>query len=487
MALTASTGLRPTTTTGGSTDRVLAPAAVATDLVAIVAVIALAALGRMVLPFFREAGDVADLVAVSAAPITLGWIALVAAHGGYSRHVFGAGSLEYRLVVRGTLVTAGAVGLVCYLAKYELSRGFLFLLILLGVPGLVLGRHLLRRAVHTARRRGHLTHRVLVTGSAGQVDEVADVLRREPWLGYDVVGALLPEPTTNATTPGGVPVLGTTARTAAVVADERCDVVLFAGGAVTSAQQMRRAAWDLDDTDVQIMLVPSLTDVATDRVRVRPAAGLHLMELEGPRAHRASHVSKRAFDIVGASVGLLLAGPLLLITALAIRLHDGGPVTFRQRRVGRGGAFFDCLKFRSMVVGADRMTAEVAAVNKHGEDHVLFKAEDDPRITRPGRVIRRFSLDETPQFLNVLRGEMSLVGPRPPLPCEVERYTEDVRTRLAVRPGMTGLWQVSGRSDLSWDDSVRLDLYYVDNWSLVQDLTILWRTVAAVVTGRGAY
>ena len=198
-------------------------------------------------------------------------------------------------------------------------------------------------------------------------------------------------------------------------------------------------------------------------------------------------MSKRAFDIVGASVGLLLAGPLLLITALAIRLHDGGPVTFRQRRVGRGGAFFDCLKFRSMVVGADRMTAEVAAVNKHGEDHVLFKAEDDPRITRPGRVIRRFSLDETPQFLNVLRGEMSLVGPRPPLPCEVERYTEDVRTRLAVRPGMTGLWQVSGRSDLSWDDSVRLDLYYVDNWSLVQDLTILWRTVAAVVTGRGAY
>ncbi|QIM21347.1 sugar transferase [Phycicoccus sp. HDW14] len=469
-----------------ATPRLIAPAAVATDLVGIALVITLAALGRMHLPFANAAADVHDLAIAAAVPLAAGWLLAIAAHGGYARHLFGAGSAEYKQVVRATLVGAGAIGVVSYLAKLEFSRGFFFLLIILGVPVLVLGRHLLRRAVHAARRRGRLTHRVLVSGSPDQVDEVADVLRREPWLGYEVVGGLLPAPGP-ATTPGGVPVLGTTNRTAAVVESEGCDVVLFAGGAVGSAREMRRAAWDLEDSDVQIMLVPSLTDVATDRVRVRPAAGLHLMELDRPRAHRASRLSKRAFDIVGASAGLLLAGPVLLATALAIRLHDGGPVLFRQTRVGLTGSFFDCFKFRSMVVDADRMTAQVAAQNKHGEDHVLFKAADDPRITRPGKFIRRFSIDEVPQFLNVLRGEMSLVGPRPPLPEEVERYTDDVRTRLAVRPGMTGLWQVSGRSDLSWEDSVRLDLYYVDNWSLVQDLTILWRTVSAVLTARGAY
>ena len=242
------------------------------------------------------------------------------------------------------------------------------------------------------------------------------MLNRERWLGYHVVGAVVPATESAEQTPGGVEILGTTARTAAVVADTGCDIVLFAGGAVASAQQMRRAAWELADSPVQIMLVPGLTDVASDRVRVRPAAGLQLMELEGPRAQAATRVSKRLFDVVGAGVLLVLSSPLLIGTAIAIKVHDRGPVLFRQQRVGRNGDLFDCYKFRSMVIGADAMVATVAAENKHEDDHVLFKVEQDPRVTRPGRVIRRFSLDETPQFLNVLRGEMSLVGPRPPLP-----------------------------------------------------------------------
>ena len=400
----------------------------------------------------------------------------------------GAGTTEYKLVVRATMVAAGATGVVCYLAKFQFSRGFFFLLIILGTPALLLGRFVLRRAVYVLRRRGLLVHRVIVAGSAAQVDDVARVLDRERWLGYHVIGAVLPAAeAVGECTPGGVAVLGSTARTTAIVVDSDCDIVLFADGAVTSAQQMRRAAWELAETPVQIMLVPSLTDVAGDRVRVRPAAGLQLMELEGPRAQNATRISKRAFDLVGAAVLLVLASPLLIATAIAIKAHDGGPVLFRQQRVGRNGDLFDCYKFRSMVIDADSMLDTVAAANKHEEGHVLFKAEHDPRVTRPGRVIRRFSLDEMPQFLNVLRGEMSLVGPRPPLPGEVERYSDDVRRRLAVRPGMTGLWQVSGRSDLSWEDSVRLDLYYVDNWSIVQDLAILARTMLAVVSSRGAY
>ena len=462
-------------------------AAVVVDLVVLSLVTFLAALGRMELPFFNEVGDVDNLVAVVGVPIVLGWVCSIALHGAYAPHVMGAGTTEYKLVVRATMVAAGATGVVCYLAKFQFSRGLFFLLLILGVPTLLLGRFLLRRVVHLLRRRGHLANRVVVAGSAAQVDEVARVLHRESWVGYHVIGAVLPADESADHTPAGVPVLGTTARTAAIVADSGCDIVLFAGGAVASAQQMRRAAWELADTPVQIMLVPSLTDVANDRVRVRPAAGLQLMELEGPRAKNAARASKRAFDLFGAAALLVLVSPLLLVTALAIRLHDGGPVLFRQQRVGRNGDLFDCFKFRSMVTGADRLVEAVADANKHEEGHVLFKAEHDPRVTGPGRLIRRFSLDEMPQFLNVLRGEMSLVGPRPPLPGEVERYTDDVRRRLAVRPGMTGLWQVSGRSDLSWEDSVRLDLYYVDNWSIVQDLAILARTILVVLTAKGAY
>jgi exopolysaccharide biosynthesis polyprenyl glycosylphosphotransferase len=459
--------------------------AVLTDLVVMTLVVVLAALGRAVLPVFTSTGDVDNLVAIVGVPIVLGWVAFIALHGGYAVHIMGSGPQEYKIVVRATLVAAGATGIVAFLAQFQFSRGFFFLLIILGVPLLFLGRYALRRVFHRLHEKGHLTQRVLVAGSAAQVDEVTRVLSRESWLGYHVVGAVLPANEQGAETPGGVPVLGSTSHTTDVLESTQCDIVLFAGGAVDSAREMRRAAWQLDGSGVQIMLVPSLTDVSSDRVRVRPAAGMQLLELEGPRAQRASRVWKRLFDVVGAAALIVVFSPLLAVTAIAIKRHDGGPVLFRQQRVGRDGETFDCLKFRSMVVDADRLAGQVQTM--YDGDHVLFKAADDPRITPPGRVIRRYSVDEMPQLLNVLRGDMSLVGPRPPLPREVEKYGPDMLQRLAVRPGMTGLWQVSGRSDLSWDDAVRLDLYYVDNWSLVQDLAILARTMSAVVSGRGAY
>ena len=252
---------------------------------------------------------------------------------------------------------------------------------------------------------------------------------------------------------------------------------------MSSSTQLRRLAWELEDhAHVQIIVAPNVTDVSSERVRIRPVAGLPLMHLGRARSQLATNDAKRTFDVVGAIAILLLIWPALLALMIWIRLHDGGPVLFRQTRVGRDGAEFTCLKLRSMVVDAEARLAELEA-----RDHVLFKDADDPRVTRPGRLIRRFSLDELPQLWNVVRGEMSLVGPRPPLPAEVAQYEDDMLRRLAVLPGMTGLWQVSGRSDLSWEDTVRLDLYYVDNWSMVQDLIILARTVSAVLTSRGAY
>jgi exopolysaccharide biosynthesis polyprenyl glycosylphosphotransferase len=326
---------------------------------------------------------------------------------------------------------------------------------------------------------------VIIAGDPQHIDEVAAVLRRESWLGYTVLGALSTPGPELVETPTGIPVFGTPSDAPAVIRETAADVILFTDGAFGSARDLRRAMWDLENVSVHAIVVPSLTDVSSERLKVRPVAGLPLVHLESPRARDASRWAKRIFDVIGAAGLLFLTVPLTLATALAIKLHDGGPILFRQTRIGRDERPFACLKFRTMVVDAELQLTRLE--ERHERSTVLFKLAHDPRVTRPGRLLRRFSVDELPQLWNVLRGQMSLVGPRPPLPQEVARYEADMVRRLRVRPGMTGLWQVSGRSDLSWNDTVRLDLYYVDNWSMVQDLMILFRTVSAVLGSRGAY
>ena len=343
----------------------------------------------------------------------------------------------------------------------------------------------LRRAIQRARVGGHLRERLIIAGDPAHVDEVAAVLRRESWLGYTVLGALTAPGVPARETAAGIPVLGHTDAAAAVVTEQAAEVILFTEGAFGTCKELRRATWELEGLPVQSIVVPSLTDVSSQRLKVRPVAGLPLVHLEPCRSLHAARWAKRVFDVLGALCLLVVLAPLMAATALAVKLHDGGPVLFRHTRVGRDGLPFGVLKFRSMVVNAEQLRR--ALVDRSTSDSVLFKMADDPRVTRPGRWIRRFSLDELPQLWNVVTGQMSLVGPRPPLPEEVARYEDDMLRRLRVRPGMTGLWQVSGRSDLSWDDTVRLDLYYVDNWSMVQDLAILARTFRAVVGSQGAY
>jgi exopolysaccharide biosynthesis polyprenyl glycosylphosphotransferase len=207
--------------------------------------------------------------------------------------------------------------------------------------------------------------------------------------------------------------------------------------------------------------------------------------VERPELRGVRRLTKEAFDRTSAFLGILFLAPVLLGVALAVKVTSSGPVFFQQERIGRDGRRFGMLKFRSMVTGADRMVDDLAA-DSDGNG-VLFKKKDDPRITRVGKVLRRYSIDELPQLINVVRGDMSLVGPRPPLQSEVERYGFDMHRRFLVKPGLTGLWQVSGRSDLSWDDSVRIDVRYVENWSLTFDFMILWKTAGAVLRGSGAY
>ncbi len=453
------------------------------------ALASLAALaGRERLPVFDGWYDPTAVSMAITAPVMLALcLVAIAWRGGYRGAVFGAGTDEYRRVVAGAMLAAGVMGVVCYLAKYPLSRGYFLLVWAVGLPLLLLGRVAIRRGVHHARRRGTLIHQVLVAGSRSHVDEIVRVLNRESWLGYRVIGALTPRGDDAEETDTGVPILGDAEDAASIIRRSGADTMFFAGGAVNSADQMRKLFWTLEQQQVDVVIAPSVSDISDERITMRPVGGLPLIHVDPPRWTDAARWGKRSFDIVGSAVLLVVLAPLFAFVALQVRRDDGGPVLFRQQRIGRRGDAFDCLKFRSMALDAEERLQALKDALGWKPEHGLFKADPDPRITRAGKWLRRFSLDELPQLVNVLRGDMSLVGPRPPLPGEVAVYAEDVARRLHVRPGMTGLWQVSGRSDLSWEEAVRLDLYYVDNWSMMQDLSILARTLGAVVGSRGAY
>ncbi len=417
--------------------------------------------------------------------VALGWIVVIALGGGYRRQVLGGGSDEYKRVLNASLAYTGLLALILFISQADVSRALFLLLFVVGLPGLVLARWGARNVLHRARNRGHLGVPVLIAGSPAYVDDVHGVLDRTPWLGYRVIGAVTP-PGDASHTVGGVPVVGSTEDVARAALLTDAKVILFAGGSSSSAQDLQEKVWQLEERGLDVVVAQSATGITiSDRATFRPVGGLPLMHLGTPAWSQATRIGKRTFDVLGALALLVVFSPLLLFIALRIKLHDRGPVLFQQSRVGRQGVPFRCAKFRTMVPDAEDMLAALHVAT--GYEGGLFKMESDPRITKPGRWLRRFSLDELPQLWNVVRGDMSLVGPRPPLPHEVARYDVAARRRLHVRPGMTGLWQVSGRSDLSWEHAIRLDLYYVDHWSMLQDLHILWRTLFVVLLGKGAY
>ena len=413
------------------------------------------------------------------------WVATIALAGGYSKRIFDAGTEEFRRVAVGSVAAAGALSAICYFIEFRLSRGLFLGTFIIGVPLLFSVRWAARAAVQHAREAGALHHSVLIVGTVRSVDDVAQVLRRERRLGYRVAGALVTDPSPGSETSCGVPVLGAVSNIGDQVRSMGVDIVFLADGSISSTDGMRELAWDLEHDDVQVVVAPNISGVSNDRIRVRPIGGLPLIHIDPPRTTDASRWGKRAFDVAASTLLILMTLPIFLYAATRIRVHDGGPIFFRQVRVGRNGHEFNCLKFRTMVVDAEQRLE--ALQSQVGFESGLFKLARDPRVTAPGAMLRRLSIDELPQLLNVARGEMSLIGPRPGLPSEVAAYPEIAHRRLRVRPGLTGLWQVSGRSELSFEEAIRLDLYYVDNWSMLQDLHILTRTAGAVIRSRGAY
>jgi len=412
------------------------------------------------------------------------WCAAVLLAGGYDSRFIGLGSDEFRRVLNAAVTLMAGVAILAYSAKLDLARGYMAVALpSAGVLDLA-GRYWLRKRLHRLRALGCCTRRVIAVGHAATVAGLVTTLRREKYHGLSVVAACLAE-AADMDQVAGVPVAGDLAGVAAAVGLFSADTVAVLACPEMDGSRLRVLAWELEKTGTDLCVAAALLDVAGPRTTIRPVAGLPLLHVDHPELAGGKQVVKSAFDKLIAASALILLAPLFAAIAVAIGLADRGPVFFRQTRVGKHGRPFTLYKFRTMVVDAEQRKHLLAARNE--SDEVLFKIRRDPRVTRPGGWLRRWSLDELPQLLNVLRGDMSLVGPRPALPQEAACYGALMRRRLAVTPGLTGLWQVSGRSDLSWEEAVRLDLRYVENWSFALDLQILWKTGSAVIRGAGAY
>lgn len=423
-----------------------------------------------------------DLVSYVGLP--LGWLVALWGHGAYDRRYLGVGSDEYKRVFRASITAAATLSFLAFAFKIDLSRLSVGTALVGSLLYIVVGRFLARRVLVLVRRHGRAVHRVLLVGSFTDAIDVLTAVKRVPAAGLVPVGIHLTEGfASGRVTDSPLPVFRGR-DLVSLVRDLRADTVAVCGSARAEPGELRRLGWQLEGTGIDLVVAPQLTDVAGPRVHIRPVEGLPLLHVEEPKLSGIAWLFKNVMDRVVAAVMLVLLAPLFLVLSLLIRLGDRGKAFFKQSRMGREGKVFKVYKFRTMYPDAEERLAQL--VDQNESDGLLFKIKDDPRITPVGRLLRRTSLDELPQLINVLKGEMSLVGPRP-LPAEDGDFLGDVRRRLLVKPGMTGLWQVSGRSELSWDDAVRLDLYYVDNWSLAFDLIILWRTIGVVFARRGAY
>ena len=420
--------------------------------------------------------------------LIVGWMTVLGIYGSRGYKVLGTGPDEYKLIANSSMRLFGLSAIVAYLFRIDVARGYILMALPAGIAVLIFSRWMWRQWLVVERLQGRYSSRVILVGSVGSVTRICRELARLPGAGYLVVGACV-----SAASPGGflkgkdIPVFGDIENLHIALETMSADTVLVTGSEEISPERMRELSWSLEPGRYHLVVAPKLIDIGGPRIHTRPVAGLPLIHIETPRYEGLTLFTKRAFDLIGAGSLLFVLSPVFAGIALAIKIGMPGPVFFRQERVGINGATFMVLKFRSMVVDAEERLEQLRLIDRAEGNSILFKMKGDPRVTSVGRFLRRFSLDELPQLVNVLTGSMSLVGPRPPLASEVAVYETHVHRRFLVRPGITGLWQIGGRSNLSWEESVRLDLYYVENWSMAGDFLILWRTVKAVATRDGAY
>jgi exopolysaccharide biosynthesis polyprenyl glycosylphosphotransferase len=407
------------------------------------------------------------------------WMIILDVFATRDHKVIGSGSLEYKRVTDATIRLFGLFAIISFLFRIELARGYFLTALPIGLLLLLLSRWQWRQWLRKQQDRGQFVSRALLLGERQKSAHVAATIKRTPGTGLLLVGALADHGRLDREPINGIPVVGNYTDLLDAVDELHAETVILTGADEINPMDMRRVGWELEARSVELIVAPALTDVAGPRIHSRPVAGMPLIHVSYPAFEGAKRVSKRTFDIIGASLIILFASPVLIWVAIMVKRSSPGNIIYRQERIGRGGHSFGMLKFRSMSQDADdQLESLLDAQGK--SDTPLFKVTNDPRITPIGHTLRKYSLDELPQLFNVFLGQMSLVGPRPQRAAEVALYDDAAHRRLIMKPGMSGLWQVSGRSNLSWEDSIRLDLYYVENWSLTADIQILWRTVAAV-------
>ena len=458
------------------------------DTTIIIAVVAMSLFARFGIEGASASvgGLQADYSAVSLLIIVV-WLASLSAFHTRDSRVVGVGANEYKRVINASALAFGLLAIGFLVFQVDIARGYFILALPLGIVGLTAERWLWRKWLLRQRRFGHYLARVIVVGHRADVEYVVGQIDEKSGAAYYVVGAALEDADAAAVSVSGheVPIVADFAHVASAAAEMGVDTVIVAGQPSGGSQYIRNLGWELEGTSAELVLSSRLTDVAGPRIHFRPVDGLPLIHVEIPHFDGAKHVLKRTLDVVASGLGMIALLPLLVTVCVLIKSDSAGPVFFRQERCGRNQRTFQMMKFRSMVQTAEDDLPGL--LDRNEGSGVLFKLRNDPRVTRVGRILRKYSLDELPQLWNVFVGEMSLVGPRPPLPAEVKSYETHVHRRLYIKPGLTGMWQVSGRSDLSWEESVRLDLYYVENWSLAGDLVLLWRTIKVVLRPTGAY
>ena len=429
-----------------------------------------------------------DYVVLSVGLVVVWWT-MLEFWGSREARVLGSGTEEYKRVIASSAWLFGFVAVVSYALKIDTARGFVGLAFPAGAVGLLIARWLIRQHLSLERQHGKSGSRVLIVGGPFSAAHLVRSLKSAPAAGYQPVAVHLPGATPGTDTSGlTVPVTGTESDFDSILAtilEANVDAVAISAGVNMHPKDLRRLGWELAARDIGMILAPALTDIAGPRIHTQPVAGLPLIHVSTPKLTGGKKVAKRAFDLAISGVLVLCLSPIFVVLALLVKITNPGPVFYKQERIGLRGTTFEMLKFRSMKVNADAELKVLLATQGSG-DTPLFKIENDPRITPIGRILRKYSLDELPQLLNVLGGSMSLVGPRPQREGEVALYDDAAHRRLYVSPGMSGLWQVSGRSNLSWEESIRLDLYYVENWSLMGDVVILFKTFKAVFASTGA-
>ncbi|NMO02886.1 sugar transferase [Gordonia sp. TBRC 11910] len=432
-------------------------------------------------------------VARAVLTICLGFVWFVALGSNNSRDPFviGSGIEEFRRVRNASILPFFLFAAAELWLKADFARIFVMLALLVGFALINVGRYAWRRSLWRHRAAGHSTTRTIVLGADSATIALAESLSHDHHAGMEVVGACIPgylgaPGATLRLSTTEIPILGDETQLVEAVRATGADVVAVTASEALDSGRLKELTWELDGTDTRLVLAPGLLDIADNRLRVTSTTvGTSLIHVERPQYRKSASVLKTAFDRTAAIALLIFLAPVLVAVAAAVKFTSRGPIFYTADRIGASGIAFPMVKFRSMYVDADKRKTELAAQNE--ADGPLFKMRDDPRVTAVGKVIRRFSLDELPQLFNVLAGQMSLVGPRPHLEQEVALYTTESERRMLVRPGLTGLWQVSGRSDLSWDESIGLDLYYVENWSILLDMYILAKTLKAVTSSDGAY